>query len=343
MRKTPSVFIAGFLAGVLASSAVFAWVSRNSLTADKPQSVRVLRLAHVLATTHPVHLGMEHMAKRAWELSGGRLSLEIFHSEQLGNETQCLEAVQAGTLAITKVSAGAIGSFVSVFKVFSLPYLFEDADHFWGILEGQVGHELLQLLETTDGGGPSGLRGLCFYDAGSRSFYTRDPVLRPEDIQGRKIRVMPDPVALDLIRAYGGAPTPIPWGELYTALQQRVVDGAENNPPSFFTSRHFEICRHFTINDHMRIPDVLVVSSAVWSRLSAAEQSWLRQAAEESSIFQRQLWGEQTTQMLDALKAEGVKIHEVKVEDFRRASRPVLDRHAVGRVGEFARRIQESR
>jgi tripartite ATP-independent transporter DctP family solute receptor len=342
MTKTPSVFVAGFLAGVLASAALFAWVGRNAATrADRP--ARVLRLAHVLPATHPVHLGMEQMAKKAHELSDGRLRLELFHSEQLGNETQCLEAVQAGTLAITKVSAGAIGNFVSIYKVFSLPYLFEDAAHCWKVLEGPVGRELLRLLNSTDTGLPSGLRGLCFYDAGSRSFYTREPVLHPEDLRGKKIRVMTDPVALDLIRAFGGAPTPIPWGELYTALQQRVVDGAENNPPSFFTSRHYEICRHFTLNEHTRIPDVLVVSSVIWERLSSEEQNWLSQAAEESSVFQRKLWEEQTRAMLAALEAEGVKIHQVDLEPFRQAARPVLERHAVGQIGEFVRRIQEAR
>jgi tripartite ATP-independent transporter DctP family solute receptor len=342
MNKQWSFLAVGFLIGILAASAVFAWMSRGSAGTSDP-SVRVLRLAHVLPMSHPVHLGMEFMAERAHELSGGRLKLEIFHSEQLGSEGQCLEAAQAGTLAVTKVSAGAIGNFVSVYKVFSLPYLFHDAEHCWEVLEGSIGRELLRLLEVADDGRPSGLRGLCFYDAGSRNFYTREPVLTPSDLRGKRIRVMPDPVAVDLIRAFGAGATPIAWGELYSALQQGVVDGAENNPPSFYTSRHYEICKHFTLNHHTRIPDVLVISSAIWDRLSPEEQSWLQQAADESSVFQRKLWEEQTEEMLAALRAEGVQIHEVDLEPFRRAAQPVLDRHATGQIGEFARRIQATR
>ncbi|MBA4146539.1 MAG: TRAP transporter substrate-binding protein [Verrucomicrobia bacterium] len=321
---------------------MFSFVARNS-TRTVDRSTRVLRVAHVLPTSHPVHRGIELMARRAEELSGGRLKLEIFPSEQLGSEVQCLEQVQAGTLAITKVGAGAIGNFVATYKVFGLPYLFRDAEHCWKVLDGPFAQELLTLLGTADDGQSSGLRGLCFYDAGSRSFYTKEPVRSPQDLKGKKIRTNNDPVAMELVQALGGSSTPIPWGELYTALQQRVVDGAENNPPSYLSSRHYEVCKYFTLNHHTRVPDVLIVSSKIWERLSPEEQGWLQQAADESSDFQRKLWAEESDKALAELKKAGVEIFEVDAEPFRKATEPVLAKYSQGKIGELVRRIQQTR
>ena len=190
----------------------------------------------------------------------------------------------------TKVSAAPIGNFVPAYSVFSLPYLFRDEDHFWKVLEGPVGEEMLEVLATRGDGSPSGLHGLGYFDSGSRSFYTVNPVNSPSDLEGKKIRVMNDPVAMDMVQAMGGSPTPIAFGELYTALKQGTVDGAENNPPSFVTSRHYEICKHYMLNHHSRIPDVILIGSDVWDSLSSAEKSWLEQAIDHASKFQRELW-----------------------------------------------------
>ena len=342
MSKTLSFFIVGLLVGIVGASVVFSFVARNT-TRTVDRSPRVLRVAHVLPTSHPVHRGIEFMAQRAEELSRGKLKLEIFPSEQLGSEVQCLEQVQAGTLAITKVGAGAIGNFVATYKVFGLPYLFRDAEHYWKVLDGPFAHELLTLLGTADDGQSSGLRGLCFYDAGSRNFYTKEPVRTPQDLKGKKIRTNNDPVAMELVQALGGSATPIPWGELYTALQQRVVDGAENNPPSYLASRHYEVCKYFTLNHHTRVPDVLIVSAKIWERLSPEEQGWLQQAANESSDFQRKLWAEESDKALAELKKAGVEIFEVDAEPFRAGTQSVLTKYGQGQIGELVRRIQDTR
>ena len=286
---------------------------------------------------------MERMAERAAELSNGQLKLEIYHSEQLGNETQCLEQVQAGTLAVTKVSAAALGSFVRRMNVFSLPYLFRGEDHFWAVMDGKIGRELLQDLRLNDTGQPSGFHGLCYYDSGSRNFYASFPIQTVDDLAGKKFRVMNDPVAMDMVQALGASPTPISFGELYTALKQGVVDGAENNPPSFVTSRHFEICKHFAFDHHSRIPDVLIVSQTTWDQLSGQEQRWLEQAALESSEFQRKLWKEENARSIERMKQEGVTIYEVDPAEFRARTKSVRERHAAGELGELARRIAEQR
>lgn len=281
------------------------------------------------------------MAERAAELSGGRLKLEIYPSEQLGNETQCLEQVQAGTLAVTKVSAAALGSFVRRMNVFSLPYLFRDEDHFWQVMDGEIGRELLQELRWNDAGQPSGFHGLCYYDSGSRNFYANFPIRSVDDLEGKKFRVMNDPVAMDMVQALGASPTPIAFGELYTALKQGVVDGAENNPPSFVTSRHFEVCKHFTFDHHSRIPDVLIVSQTTWEQLSGQEQRWLEEAALESSQFQRELWKKENEKSIETMKEEGVTIYQVEGKGFRQRTEVVRERYAKGEIGELARRINE--
>jgi tripartite ATP-independent transporter DctP family solute receptor len=330
MKPTTSSLIVGLLIGIVMASAGYALIGRTASTGGPATATRVLRVAHALPTSHPVHEGIVFMARRAEELSRGRLRLEVFPAEQLGNETQCLEQAQAGTLAITKVSAGAIGNFVNSYRVFSLPYLFRDADHMWRVLEGEVGRSLLDRLAVGNDGRPSGLTGLGFYDSGSRNFYSKTAILSPADLRGRKVRVMADAVAMDAIQAMGGAATPIPWGELYTSLQQGVVDAAENNPPTLVSSRHYEVGRHYTMSHHMRIPDVVVVSSRVWDTLSPEEQAWIQQATTESVAVQRELWGKSTDDSLAQLRQMGVEIHEVDVEPFRAAVAPVIAKYSEG-------------
>ncbi|MFW6371921.1 MAG: TRAP transporter substrate-binding protein DctP, partial [Bacteroidota bacterium] len=154
------------------------------------------------------------------------------------------------------------------------------------------------------------IKGLCFYDAGSRSFYTAShPILSPDDLKGMKIRVMKSITAINMIKAMGGSPTPISYGELYTALQSGVVDGAENNPPSFYFSRHYEVCKHYSLNEHTMIPDVLAISTVVWNKLSDQEKKWLMQAVDESVIVQRELWKEAVEESLSEIKKNGVEIY----------------------------------
>jgi tripartite ATP-independent transporter DctP family solute receptor len=342
MKSTTSSLVVGLLVGAIGASAVFALVGRRP-SGESISAARVLRVAHSLPTSHPVHLGIEHMARRAAELSRGRLRLDVFPAEQLGNETQCLEQTQAGTLAITKVSAGVIGNFVNSYRVFSLPYLFRDAGHMWAVLEGDIGRSLLDMLSVGNDGRPSGLTGLGFYDSGSRNFYSKTAILSPADLRGRKVRVMADAVAMDAVQAMGAAATPIPWGELYTSLQQGVVDAAENNPPTLLSSRHYEVGRHFTMSHHMRIPDVVVVSSRVWQSLSPEERAWIQQATDESVAVQRELWAESSDAALEQLRGMGVEVHEVDERPFREAVAPVVAKYSEGVIADLVRQIEAVR
>ena len=263
-----------------------------------------LKLAHGLPTDHPVHEAMVFMADRCKEVSGGELQIQIYAGGQLGSEQQCVELLQIGSLAITKVSAAVMESFTDDYKVLGLPYIFRDQEHGFKVLDGEIGKELLLSTENKR------LRGLCFYDAGSRSFYTINKLIEhPDDLKGMKIRVMKSKTAMDMVQSLGGSPTPISWGELYTALQSGVVDGAENNPPSFYTSHHYEVCKFYSLDEHTSVPDVLIISQHIWNDLTEKEKGWLQQAADDSVPVERKLWAESVKESLEEVEKAGVTIY----------------------------------
>jgi tripartite ATP-independent transporter DctP family solute receptor len=246
---------------------------------------------------------MVKMAEDLQERSGGRLALKIYPSQQLGTERECLELLQIGSLDMTKVSVGVLENFAPKMKVLGLPFLFRDRQHSFDVLDGPIGKMLL------DEGEKYWLKGLGYYDAGSRSFYTMNkPILEPADLEGQKIRVMESATAVNMVKALGGSPTPISWGELYTSLQQGVVDGAENNPPSFYLSRHYEVCKYYSLDEHTVLPDALLIGTYAWNKLNEQEQQWLREAVEQSVQYQRILWAEAEEEALREVQKAGVEI-----------------------------------
>ncbi|WP_370449447.1 TRAP transporter substrate-binding protein [Aquimarina sp. BL5] len=270
---------------------------------SKEKETKILRLAHTLDTKHPVHKAMVILGEKLEKKSNGTLQVKLYPSGQLGAERECLELLQIGSLDITKVSSAVLENFIIEYKVFSIPYLFRDRKHAFQVFDGSIGDDMLTK------GDKYRLRGLTFYDAGSRSFYTKEkPINTPGDLKGLKIRVQKSNMAVAMVNSLGGSPTPISWGELYTALQQGVVDGAENNLPSFYTSKHYEICKYFSLDQHTAVPDVLLIGLDTWERLSKQEQAWLKEAAKESTIEQRRLWADSEKESLDAITVSGVEI-----------------------------------
>ncbi|MEK6477424.1 TRAP transporter substrate-binding protein [Catalinimonas sp. 4WD22] len=284
------------------------------------EDVRVLRLGHGLSADHSVHKAMVFMAERLEEKSQGKMQLKIYPSEQLGAERECLEMLQFGSLAMTKVSAAVMESFAEEYKVLGLPYLFESKAHAFKVLDGEIGQEILQ------SGEKYWLKGLGFYDSGYRSFYTKErPINTPSDLEGMKVRVMKSNTAIEMVQAMGGSPTPISWGELYTALQSGVVDAAENNPPSFYLSRHYEVCKYYSIDQHTQVPDVFLISQIVWNKLSEEEQQWVLEAAQESVERQRVLWEESEQEAMEAVKAAGVEINYPEKAPFQQEVQTVYE------------------
>lgn len=319
MHKVGSIFVAGVLTGLFGACVLGSFVIRpKAAGTGEVQQQYTLKLAHGLDEQHPVHKAMELMRDRVKELSGGKVRIDVYSGGVLGNEVNCLEQVQKGELAMTKVSTAALEAFMPPMKVFSIPFAFRDYDHFWKVLDGSVGRKILMM------GINEQFMGLCYYSSGERNFYTtQKPIRSVSDMHGLKVRVMNSRVAMDMIKIMGGSPCPIDWGELYSSLQSGIVDAAENNWPSFVTSRHFEVCKYFICTGHQRIPDMLIISTKVWDTLPSDVQGILKQAAKESEIFQRKLWDAKTTECIAFAKAKGIEIIQPDVESFRKACEPL--------------------
>ncbi|MCF2946835.1 TRAP transporter substrate-binding protein [Paraglaciecola aquimarina] len=296
---------------------IFTWLSACS---DDESQVTNIRLAHTLDVQHPVHMALEHMNSELLRISNGKMALRIFPSGQLGSEREIIELLQIGSLGMTKVSASSLEAFVPQMKVFSLPYLFQDQTHFWNTLQGEIGQRLL------DAGSQYRVKGLGYFDAGSRSFYTtKQKVEKPQDLNGLKIRVMNSQSAVEMVNTIGGAATPVSFGELYTALQQGIVAGAENNPPSFYYSKHYEVSQYYILDEHTSIPDVIIIGTHMWNNLSDQEQAWLTQAMHLATEYQKQLWAESTQMSLEKVKEAGVTVLKADKSLFQNSVQPIFD------------------
>lgn len=298
--------------------------------------VTVLKLAHALDTSHSVHKGMVHMAEQLDEYSGGKMRIDIYPSGQLGAERESVELLQIGSLAMTKVSTAPLEAFVPSMKVFGIPYLFNDRDHYFRVLDSEIGKSLLESTEVTR------VRGLGYYDSGSRSFYTKDtPIRSPADLAGLKIRVMQSQTAVQMVSALGGSPTPISFGEIYTALQQGVVDGAENNAPSFYLSGHYETAKYYSLDEHTAVPDILLISTHIWYSLTDQERQWLQAAVDDSVVYQRELWKQSTEDALAAVKEAGVEVIYPDKAPFQAAVADMKASFEGTEIGELIRAIEE--
>lgn len=273
------------------------------ISCEKSRDTKVLYLAHTLPQTHPVHKGILEFQRLLESKSNGKLKVKIFPDGQLGSERESLELLQIGSVAATKVSASILSNFVPEYNVLGIPYLFKDREHQFSVLEGPIGKSILEK------GSKFWLRGLCYYDAGSRSFYTSTKAIRtPEDLKGLKIRVQNNQMAINMVNSMGGAATPMAYGELYAAIQQGVVDGAENNPPSFVSSNHYEISKYYTLDEHSSVPDVLLIGTKYWNKLSKEERVWVQEAADESAQAQKEYWRESVNESMKLIKERGVEV-----------------------------------
>lgn len=273
------------------------------LSCKEVGDTKVLYLAHTLPQTHPVHKGIVKFQESLEKKSGGKLVIKIFPDAMLGSEREVLELLQIGSVAVTKVSAATLSNFVPEYHVLGIPYLFKSKDHQYEVLEGPIGKSILEKGEKF------WLRGLCYYDAGSRSFYTSSKAIRtPDDLKGLKIRVMNNQMAINMVNAMGGSATPMAYGELYTAIQQGVVDGAENNPPSFVSSNHHEVSKYYTLDQHSSVPDVLIIGTKFWETLSEQERIWVQEAADESSQAEKVYWNESVEESMKKAKEFGVEV-----------------------------------
>ncbi|WP_249022751.1 MULTISPECIES: TRAP transporter substrate-binding protein [Kluyvera] len=304
-----------FFRKTLICASLFALFSAGAAAAEKV----TLKLAHNLERSHVVHQAFEEMAKEVKQLSDGKMTIRIYPSSQMGSARETMELLQNGALDMTKGSASDLESFDNVYAIYNLPFLFKDQAHFNKVVFGDVGKEIMDSTKE------KGFFALSAYVAGTRSFYAKKPITKPEDLKGLKIRVQASPTTIKMIELMGGSPTPISFGEVYTAMQQGVVDGAENNVPSWVQTRHIEIAKVFSEDEHASIPDFLVISTKTWEKLTPEQQQILAKAATDSQVYQQKLWDKIDADTRAQAKAMGGEIVKVDKVPFRAAVQPLFD------------------
>jgi tripartite ATP-independent transporter DctP family solute receptor len=263
----------------------------------------VLRLAETHPQDYPTTKGDYEFARLVKERSGGRIQIEVYYGSQLGQEKAVIEQVQFGAIDMTRVSISPVASFVPKLNAFQMPYLYRDEAHMWKVLKGDIGKGLLASLE------PFGFIGLGWFEAGSRNFYnSKRPITKPEELKGLKIRVQESELMMGLVSAFGAVPTPMAYGEVYSALQTGVVDGAENNWPSYFSTSHYEVAKYFCLDEHTRVPEIIIGSKISLGRLSKADQDLIKQAALDAIDYQRAEWAKYEQISIDKVKAGGAQI-----------------------------------
>ncbi|MGB2200885.1 MAG: TRAP transporter substrate-binding protein [Pseudooceanicola atlanticus] len=254
---------------------------------------------------YPTVTAVEAMGDMLEERSGGRICVDVFHSAQLGQEKDTIEQTQLGVIDLNRVSLGPFNNIIEETKVFSLPYIFRSVEHMHNVVDGEIGDEILGEFSNHD------LVGLAYYDGGSRSFYnSQKPITSIEDIEGLKFRVMQSDVFVDMVDALGGNATPLPYGEVYSSIQTGVIDGAENNWPSFESSGHYEVAGYYTLDQHLIVPEVLVMSKMKFDSLSEEDQALIRQAAKDSMPIMREEWAAREKASEEKVRAAGVEIVE---------------------------------
>ena len=299
-----------------------AWLTLSSPPAIAEEAIH-LRAADVHEAGYPTVRGMQSMAEALDQETGGRIQLKIYPGAQLGDERDMLEMTIFGGIDISRTSIAPLNSIVPETGVYSLPFLFRSTEHMRLVLDGPIGDEVLAALE------PYGLVGLAYYDAGARSMYNRlHPIHSPADIQGMKIRVMNSEVFVDMISVLGGNATPMGFGQVYESLALGTIEGAENNWPSFESSRHFEVAPYYSVTQHVMVPEVLVMSRYRWRKLSPQDQELLRRTARDSVSVMRKLWDERVKISRNAMVEAGVQIvDDIDKQPFMDAMQPLYDQY----------------
>ena len=314
---------------LLAASSFPAWA----------QQKLVLKATDVHPLGYPTVEAVVRMGKKLEQATGGRLSIQMYPSMQLGGEKEMIEQAQVGALAIARISVGPMGPIVPEFNVFNLPFMFRDTAHMEKVIDGPIGDELLQKLSDHP---TANLIGLCWMNAGSRHVYnSKKPIRQVEDLKGLKIRMMGNPVFVDTMNALGGNGVSMGFDQLVNAMQTGVVDGAENNEPTYTTGQHYRYAKYFSLTGHLMIPEVLVFSKKIFTTLSKEDQDLIRKVAREAQQEERALWYSMETTSLQQMKEAGVEITEVPDKaPFQAAVKPVWDKYG-GQHAALIQRIQD--
>lgn len=285
----------------------------------------VMKLAETHPQDYPTTKGDYEFARLVKERTNGRIVVEVFHSKQLGEERAVIEQVQLGGIDMTRVSISAVSAFVRDLDAFQLPYLYRDAAHMWKVLNGPIGQEILKKHEAFN------FVGVGWFEGGSRNFYTKKQVKTVSDLKGMKIRVQQAPLMVGMVEALGAVATPLPYGEVYSALQTGVVDGAENNWPSYLTTSHYEVAKYFITDEHTRVPEITVGSKKIFDKLSKEDRAIIFKAAKDAVAYQIKLWNDFEKLAEKTVREKGSIITEVSAAEkkkFMDAMKPLYDKQS---------------
>ena len=286
------------------------------------QNPLVLTLAHGLSETHTVHIAMTEFANMVEERTNGRIQVQIFPNGQLGSENENMEQLMSGVISMTKVSAPGLATYNEAYHTFGLPYIFDSTEDFYHIMDSD------QMRDFFLSSGDDGFVTLTYYTSGARSFYTKNKAIRkPEDLKGLKIRVQDMKSQTDMMKALGGIPVAMSYGDVYTSLQTGIIDGTENNETALTTGKHGEICKVYSTDQHAMIPDVMVMSEKVWKNISPEDQQIILEAAQESTDSHKILWEEAINDAVEEAKNEmGVEfVEDVDKDAFREATKGMIE------------------
>ncbi|PKO30248.1 MAG: C4-dicarboxylate ABC transporter [Betaproteobacteria bacterium HGW-Betaproteobacteria-9] len=297
----------------------------------------VLKAADVHPAGYPTVVAVEAMGKKLDAATQGRYKFQMFPGSVLGDEKAMIEQTQVGAIQLLRTSLGPVGPVVPEVNVFNMPFVFRDVAHMRAVIDGPIGQELLDKISAS----PAKMVALAWMDGGSRSLYTKKPVRTPADLKGQKIRMMGNPLFVDTMNAMGGNGISMGYGEVFTAIQTGVVDGAENNPPSLYTANHFKAgAKYYTQTNHLIIPEILVMSKVAWDKLTPADQTLMKKLGREAQLEQRGLWDKAVADYSAKLKAEGVEFIAIDNKPFFDATAPVRAKYGA-QFADLMKRIGE--
>jgi tripartite ATP-independent transporter DctP family solute receptor len=286
---------------------------------------------------YPTVAAMESMGKKLEAATNGRIKFQMFPGAVLGQEKEAVEQVQLGAIQLARVSLGVIGPVVPEVNVFNMPFVFRNEAHMRAVIDGPIGQEMLDKVTAS----PARLVGLGFMDGGSRNLYTKKKVLTPADLKGQKVRMMGNPLFVDTMNAMGGNGIAMAYGEVFSALQTGVIDGAENNPPSYFTANHYNTpAKFYAQTNHLIIPEIFVMSKIAWDKLSPADQVLIKKLSRETQLEQRAMWDKSVADYSGKLKAAGIEFVPVDQKAFFEATVPVRAKYGE-KLADLMKRVGE--
>src|ERR1700692_2504545 len=319
MRRRAILRGTAFILGTLAAA-------RAAQLPALGQTKTLFKASDVHPPGYPTVVAVDNLAKKLEQATTGRLGVQMYASMQLGGEKEAIEQAQVGAIQLARVSVGAIGPVIHALNVLNLPFLFRNTAHMQKVIDGPIGAELLDKVTANE---KAGLIGLCWMDAGAPHFYdTKHPIKSLADLKGLKIRVIGNPMFIDMVNALGGNGIAMGYDQVFSALQTGVVDGAENNPPSYVFDNHYTVAKYYTLTQHLIVPEILVFSRKTWDTLSKDDQALVKKFGREAQAEERDLWNKYEAAALEKAKAAGNEIIDVAdKKPFQDAVKPVWDKY----------------